>query len=230
VDPHGNYNLSEQFDHIKDVMEFGKDWDVDEVSDELWAKYLSIPDNKRLIKSHSVKETQYRPSALESSPYKGTENNPYYSLPTTPRLRKGLVEVTDMLKPNTGKVSPIFATYNMGDGGVGKFYDGNREYRSFYDRWDLNPFNGRYGGLDVPILRNFEDVSMGIGTPVNVYNRLYLDEYYGLDKPVEGQWLPEVVVSAKKKPTPVNQSEADASIEHLSNLLGPKNYKKSHSN
>lgn len=226
VDPHGNYSFSEQFDHIKDVMEFGKDWDAEDysdVSDELWAKYLSIPDKKRLNKSHTVKETQYRPSALESSPYKGTENNPYYSLPTPPQLQKSLVEETDMLKPNTGKVSPVFTTYNMGAGGVGKFYDGNREYRSFYDRWDLNPFNGRYGGLDVPILRNFEDVSMGIGTPVNVYNRLYLDEYYGLDKPVEGQWLPEVVVSAKKKPAPVNQSEADASIEHLSNLLGTKN-------
>ena len=41
---------------------------------------------------------------------------------------------------------------------------------------------------------------MGIGRPVNVYDRLYLDDYYGVrDEDSGGYYIPEITITGKRK-------------------------------
>jgi hypothetical protein len=41
-----------------------------------------------------------------------------------------------------------------------------------------------------------KDQSFGIGKPIELYDRLYLDDYYGIgDKGGHSTWLPEVTVT-----------------------------------
>ena len=82
------------------------------------------------------------------------------------------------------------------------------DYISVYDKWDLNPF---YMGSEYPLPRklintfaSLGDASGGFGNPVNFYDRVYLDDYYGVDSrpqnPDEyygGYILPSVVSSEK---------------------------------
>ena len=48
------------------------------------------------------------------------------------------------------------------------------------------------------ILGNVDDISMGIGTPVPIYGKIYLDDIYGLPS-TGAHYLPEVVVTASSK-------------------------------
>jgi hypothetical protein len=65
-------------------------------------------------------------------------------------------------------------------------YDDNGEYVSYYDKWDLAPI---FEGIN-------KDQSFGIGKPIELYDRLYLDDYYGIgNKGGHATWLPEVTVT-----------------------------------
>lgn len=77
-------------------------------------------------------------------------------------------------------------------------------YVSYYDKWDVN-MGGKKGGADVV------KYILG-GTPVNIYDRVYLDDYYGYNSVNDyknskkedpdityGGWLPEVDISASVK-------------------------------
>ena len=39
---------------------------------------------------------------------------------------------------------------------------------------------------------------MGIGKPVHIYDRIYLDDYYGVKQPTHGVYLPEITVRGKR--------------------------------
>lgn len=97
----------------------------------------------------------------------------------------------------------------LGQFTLGSDIDPNKgQYISVYDKWDLNPFS--YGSM-YPLPRKLintiaplGDASGGLGNPVNYYDRIYLDDYYGApSKPEEGTyyggWLPEVGISATKE-------------------------------
>jgi hypothetical protein len=98
----------------------------------------------------------------------------------------------------------------FGDHTVGRGHDKKGEYISYYDKYDLNPFTGgtpvKTGikGIDkwlqtTTILPNI-DLSMGIGKPFEIYDRIYLDDYYGVPEEAKGgNFLPEVIVTGKKK-------------------------------
>ena len=169
-----------------------------EIVDDIWAKYLSIPENQRRFKTR-IKESAYRPQMG------GNENLSYYRLPLTDYEKNRLIEETDNLPIGKNKVTDLFSGYNLADHTIGRGIDARGEYRSYYDRWDINPFSDKYQGWDIPFLRNLPDTTMGIGKPVEIYDRIYLDDYYGVSEPTHATYLPEVTVFSSKHKTPFEE-------------------------
>jgi hypothetical protein len=98
----------------------------------------------------------------------------------------------------------------FGNHTVGRGHDKKGEYISYYDKYDLNPFAGgtrvKTGikSFDKWLQRNTilpnSDLSMGIGKPFEIYDRIYLDDYYDVPEEAKGgNFLPEVIVTGKKK-------------------------------
>ena len=87
---------------------------------------------------------------------------------------------------------------SFGNYTVGKGLDPSRgEYRSYYDLWDIAPTKERGAA----------DQSMGIGKPIPFYDRVYLNDYYGISPesaaPDEGDyyggWLQDITVMPEDK-------------------------------
>lgn len=169
-----------------------------EIVDDIWAKYLSIPENQRRFTTR-IEESAYRPQMG------GNENLSYYRLPLTDYEKDRLIEETDSLPIGKNKVTDIFSGYNLADHTIGRGIDAKGEYRSYYDRWDINPFSGKYQGWNIPFLRNLPDTTIGIGKPVEIYDRIYLDDYYGVPEPTHATYLPEVTVFSRKHKTPFEE-------------------------
>ena len=72
----------------------------------------------------------------------------------------------------------------LGEYTIGSGFDKDRgQYISVYDKWDLNPVSGV---LNLPraLTKRFEnlgDASGGFGNPISFYDRVYLDDYYGVN-------------------------------------------------
>ena len=176
-------------DHIyTDYMD--KSVPVD-VIDDIWAQYLQIPVSKRRFNTR-LEESKYRPSLG------GTEDQRYYKLPLSWHHKDNLISETNSIPIGANKNSRVLEDYNLETHTVGRGFDDKGEYRSYYDRWDINPFKGTYRGLRIPILSGFGDVSAGVGKPVNIYDRIYLDDYYGVPNPTHATYLPEINVYSKK--------------------------------
>lgn len=81
-------------------------------------------------------------------------------------------------------LSDALSTHTLGLG-----FDKNGQYVSYYDKWDINPKfgeskveldkNAAEKAIAKNISSNNEDVSLGIGTPIEFYDRVYLDDYFG---------------------------------------------------
>ena len=144
--------------------------------DDIWATYLSIPKEQR----HAL-----RPYRVELSPYAPTVgddvNSVYYKLDSYPIWKKDEIVneafgiVGDRVnKPigigdsvNSGVLSEFFGTHTLGRG-----VDPSRgDYISYYDLWDIAPVGSR----------GVKDQSRGIGNPLEFYDRIYLDDYYGVN-------------------------------------------------
>ena len=176
------------------------------IADELWANYLQIPENERRFDTR-LKTSKYRPQMG------GESDTTYYKLPLTDSEKEYLIEETESLPIGRNKVSDILSGYNLADHTIGRGFDSRGEYRSYYDRWDINPFNGKYQGTNIPFLNSLPDASFGIGKPVAVYDRIYLDDYYGVPEPTHATYLPEVTVYSSRAKTPYQEllSEMEAS-------------------
>ena len=197
IHPYSGYSISEA---IKNIVKGKRDeefensnwYDTDgnvvssDVPDALWAKYLSIPveDSKSKTK---LEKSKYTPS-------QGNLELEYYKLPLKKREKEKLIEETSDLKLGENKNSTILTSYNLATHTIGRGKDKKGEYRSYYDRWDLNPFTDKYGGTDIPILNKLQDASFGIGKPIEIYDRIYLDDYYKV--PHSGStYLKEIIVT-----------------------------------
>lgn len=167
---------------------------VSEPRDVLWAKYLNIPNSKLHKTRYSLVPSKFRPSL-------GKQNIQYYKDPvlsysgTDERIlrnkriaNKRLIETGLNMTENSNVVSDILSR-TLGDHTVGKGYDNNGSYISYYDNWDLAPFGNHAG-----------DQSFNIGTPVPLYDRFYLDTMPGLNRDfVKGtHWLPQLNVIYNK--------------------------------
>lgn len=134
--------------------------------DELWANYLQIPANRRHYDS-VLQESKYKPSISKNNSAK------YYALPLTDEDKQRLI--TRVTRGSDSEMNPELGEYKLGLG-----EDNKGKYVSYYDDWNLNPFRGitSYGSKLISALGldKIEDLSFGIGKPVEVYDRLYYDD------------------------------------------------------
>lgn len=184
-------------------------YDLNPYRDDIWATYLNIPKEKRHnITKMILRPSDYRPSkgnvykayklALSHSEKADIINealSPYITRTSRKRKKTRIVK-NGVLGFNQNKVSNILNTY-LGSHTIGRGLDSKGEYVSYYDLWDLNPIDTEAG----------EDATGGIGKPVNIYDRIYLDDYFNIPKENRildkdtyyGGYLPEVIVTPKKQ-------------------------------
>lgn len=194
--------------------------------DDIFATYLQIPENQRHAPEYSWFGAINKLQKSKYVPSKGNKNNDYYSItnPLFPtkhirkstnvlgengghhyedvgmrdlwtRVYKGIYDgYSEKEKPlNIGEsaISTVLADL-LGRHTISRGHDSNGEYMSYYDLWDLAPISRGVGN-------NGTDETLGIGKPVHIYDRMYLDDYFNLDSPSKSTWLPEVEVVTLKK-------------------------------
>lgn len=92
---------------------------------------------------------------------------------------------------NESVVSNVLKDYGLGTHTISRGHDNKGEYISYYDLWDMAPSRSAAGN---------RDESMGIGKPVHVYDRIYLDDFYGVpNEDSGGSYIPEIVITGKRK-------------------------------
>lgn len=203
--------LNNQKSRLDELIE--KAGTIGNLEDEIYAEYLNIPENKRHNYTNTVKlhNSLYTPSKGNTSNYKALDLPEDYlnSLVKTATsftedlsdytIRKGFkarnnkrhptLEIRNPLKFGENRVSKALVNI-IGKHTIGRNVDPNNgEYVSYYDLWDLAPISG-----------NGKDESRGIGKPIEFYDRIYLDDYYDIDKDKRkskkgdyyGGYLPEV--------------------------------------
>ena len=173
------------------------------IRDDLWATYLQIPQKDRhVIEGGKV--------TLEPSPYKPKgavkEKDTYRFNQLSDAARQGILAYTGQtpggltidglpyLPLNTNRVvypndiNAYTELEGLGQFTVGRGRNDKGEYVSYYDSWDLGDTNDSY-----------KDMSLGIGKPFNIYDRIYLDDYYEVPEEHRGgSYLPEVTVFGNK--------------------------------
>lgn len=176
---------------------------VDMARDRIWAKYLNIPKSK-YHKTNSYGDTHFteiEPS--EYSPSQAKDKSKYFRLnrvDAAPSIVK-MVDSAINLGENQNRLSLTLAKY-FGKHTIGKGFDKNGTYVSYYDLWDLNPLETKED-----LLQNIK-----IGNPINFYDRFYLDDFLKLnDSAVRGtHYLPNVDIiyniNKKKKVYPRNSN------------------------
>ena len=167
--------------------EFDRRHKNDRDRQDIWAEYLGIPEEERkaLFDSSTsiLRDSQYSPTV-------GKEQNIKYKAISNPSEAdvRDLIQHAEVLPIGKNKVVAGGIGHALGRYTIGHNYDNKGEYVSYYDKWDLNPFSNAG-----------EDLSLGIGKPVNIYDRIYLDDYYGIPKEYRGStYIPELTVTANK--------------------------------
>lgn len=172
--------------------------------DDLFATYLLIPQNER--RKMGIRGKNYVEDAIYT-PTKSTENTNYKRL-----VYKNLFGSSNGLnyKDKTRFIMDGFSkNLNIGDTAhtkytvpglgryiIGRGLDSKGEYFSYYDKWDMNP-----------IKVGKTDISLGIGEPFELYDRVYLDDYFNIPKkdrklPEDtkyGGYLKPIIVRPKKE-------------------------------
>lgn len=168
--------------------EFDRRHKNDRDRQDIWAEYLGIPEEERktLFDSSTsiLRDSQYSPTV-------GKEQNIKYKAISNPSEAdvRDLIQHAEVLPIGKNKVVAGGIGHALGRYTIGHNYDNKGEYVSYYDKWDLNPFSNAG-----------EDLSLGIGKPVNIYDRIYLDDYYGTPEEYRGStYIPEVTVTAKRR-------------------------------
>lgn len=172
------------------------EYDLEGVRDDIWATYLQIPKNQR---HHGKVVDRYKLQKSQYSPTQGNENNQYYSIPLEYKYQKKLIQSAKNHKekpPLQFGESRVSRALNVfaGSHTISRGIDPQKgEYISYYDKWDISG-KGENDG----------DNMGNIGKPVNIYGRVYLDDYYRVNsKPNKGEYyggyLPEVIVKNKRK-------------------------------
>lgn len=202
--------------------------------DDLFAEYLKIPKNKRRSGNNKygrnlVVDARYSPSMGKSGNYKmllggGWSDGLFYEdrsrliqavlkgeredqdipkgVPTDRRFAYFGTPIIPHGPLMFGQVanSNVLGNYGLGTHTISRGVDPKKgDYVSYYDLWDMAPLSD--GGA--------KDQSFGIGTPFELYDRVYLDDYYGVDSSVRGYpkgtyyggWIPEITIKPRKNDT-----------------------------
>lgn len=173
------------------------DWTIGRITDDNKVSYVDFTYDKEgneyptyatlLIQEAQGQNPLNMPkfSTLSKVPMRDTQQG---------RTYLGMSESRDKrLKFNENKVSTVLSDYFLNHI-IGRGLDTEKgDYISYYDDWDLSPYTESNGG----------DTSGGIGKPIPFYDRIYLNDYYGVNpedtKVPEGDfyegYLPEVIVT-----------------------------------
>lgn len=163
-----------------------------DILDDLWGTYLGIPKNRRHY-NPVLKTSKYKPTNSKGS------NQDYVSIPFANDDIDHIIKEALWQGERSQLLNPELGTFTVDTG-----RDKKGQYVSYYDKWDLNPFRGitNVGNKVTNFigLNKAGDLSFGIGKPIEIYDRIYLDDYYGVPYPYRGAtYLPEVTVYGKKK-------------------------------
>ena len=158
--------------------------------DDLFAEYLQIPKEERHKVIINAENSAYNSGELEETSLRPTnaENDKYFKFKNLSKLEKDrLVKLGTPLSVGSNTLSGALRAY-LGEHTIGHGHDTKGDYVSYYDNWDLAPFTGKG-----------EDQSLGIGKPVHIYDRIYLDDYFGIPEEYRGStYIPELTVTANK--------------------------------
>lgn len=213
----------------------GQSMDSYKTVDNLWAQYLGIPQKYRKYKDQADGVTQYTENGVD---YVSLNNQNVLWDDIQPTLLGGSTKhisprgwkYESDIPAGYGENRNVRSNFVLGDFQTMRKVDPiNGEYVQYSDRWDINPYqktDNIYGQVpyeDMPwydkiaskIVNKYlqkhpdKDSSFGIGNPLNIKGRIYLEDKYGIPKgssaPNKGDyfggWLPEINVIKHKKVT-----------------------------
>lgn len=158
--------------------------------DDIWAEYLKIPKEKR----HNVPGGSYVVDSEYIPTNANTENKEYKTVYVSSRMKDEMIKNAPSNIGESTLNGGLFSALGdfFGPHTLSRGFDNKGEYVSFYDEWDLAP-TSKKGGV--------EDESMGIGTPIYFYDRVYLDDYYNIPEEARGNPFitPSVITAETKK-------------------------------
>lgn len=192
---------------VDSIRENGYDKD----RDDQWAQYLQIPKNAR-HKQPGIRKlynAQYFP--VIKIPFKPNDNK-VFKMKLTNKEKESLINFAKQKELMFGReISGRPLDRLFGDHAIGRGVDDKGEYISYRDIYDINPFQGadtqKSTGslyLDYKLRKYNGDVGKIIGAkPFTIYDRIYLDDYYGVDSSANqgtyyGGYLPEITIKSKK--------------------------------
>lgn len=190
------------------------------IRDDIFATYLNIPEqNRRKLdrfntpnlfgRANKVVPSKYTPTQSNGGQYFTLENmasfytpdyldiliqdaNGIYSVKQNQNLDNVQSDTTsDRINFGQNKLSYALSDW-FGQHTISRGLDPKKgEYVSYYDKWDLSP-----------IKKHGSDESLGIGNPIEFYDRIYLDDYYKIDNTPPngvyyGGYLPEIRIISK---------------------------------
>lgn len=190
------------------------------IRDDIFATYLNIPEqNRRKLdrfntpnlfgRANKVVPSKYTPTQSNDGQYFTLENmasfhtpdyldiliqdaNGIYSVKQNQNLDNVQSDTTsDRINFGQNKLSYALSDW-FGQHTISRGLDPKKgEYVSYYDKWDLSP-----------IKKHGSDESLGIGNPIEFYDRIYLDDYYKIDNTPPngvyyGGYLPEIRIISK---------------------------------
>lgn len=184
IDPVG-YN---QFvDRVKAAI-LGKGEDrYNKARDDIFATYLKIPKDER----HNVEDAK-KVSDATYTPTKSSEDTNYHKIDLTNKEKDALIYDALRSNANVGDSSRSHVLEQFfGPHQVSRGKDEKGEYVSYYDLWDLDPSSGESKTGEFEFLKSLQellgakDMSLGIGEPVEFYDRIYLNDYYGVTPKID---------------------------------------------
>jgi hypothetical protein len=181
--------------------------------DDIFATYLGIPENERRSFDGriSLLKSPYAPTINKL----GVKGNTYYTFPKENIPWESIISESEgygMLHIDSNNNSthlqgrlPLTIGENhtrgnslydaLGEYTVGKGFDKKGQYVSFYDLWDLAPFGSGDSESKRFTNANKKDQSI-IGNPVQLYDRMYLDDFYNIPDNYRGAYyLPEIEIT-----------------------------------
>ena len=160
--------------------------------DNIWGEYLHIPEKERRYSNGKYK-IKNNGNGTFSLPFKSMED-----------IMLTVNSNNPLLWGQRGKaINSVVGEYDIYRG-----YDKKGDYLKYIDHWRINPYDVKedkeYGQDNNSLLKRYfkgkDDASFGLGTPVEIQGKYYLDDIYNIKgKDRGGHYLPEVIVTGKKK-------------------------------
>jgi hypothetical protein len=151
------YGLTSPIKRVVNAVVYNKKEDrSDNIGGDALNMYLGKPQT-----NNTFKISKYRPS-------KETEKNTnyYYGINDDEFIRNVLLE-SEKQQDEVFQMNDIYG--RLGTFTVNRGEDARGKYISYYDKYDINPYKGVYS----PFNSKKEDISMGIGKPYEIYDRIY---------------------------------------------------------